>query len=72
MPEIINQYPVASIQWEVESGKWEAIETMATIAARHNCNISPLLIIYKISSRACQPQRPQFNSNFGLSIQTLL
>jgi hypothetical protein len=31
-----GQYPVASIQWSVESEKWEAIEIMAAIAVRHD------------------------------------
>jgi hypothetical protein len=30
------QGSVSSIQWSVESGKWEAIEIKAAIAARHD------------------------------------
>jgi hypothetical protein len=36
LPEFIDQYSVASIQWKVDSGKWEAIDIKDTIAARQN------------------------------------
>jgi hypothetical protein len=41
LPDIIDQYPVASIQREVESVKWEAIEIKAAIDICHDRQYSP-------------------------------
>jgi hypothetical protein len=42
LPEIIDQYPVSSGQYSVGSVEWEAIETKAAIAARHDRQYSPI------------------------------